>query len=132
MANIREWLKAKWARFKKWVYGILVALGIATAPLLYAEIVGFSYTPADQYEDGTAMPITDIAFTRLYCNDEMVANEPGADGDFSVEFTVGRYECYATHVVLGPDGQEIESAPSNLVVKIVNPARPNPPGDLTL
>lgn len=125
-------MKKWWAKVKKWFYGILVTLGLVAAPLLYAELVGFTYTPANQYEDGTPLPLTDIAFTRLYCNGSVVANEAGADGDFSVEFTVGRYECYATHIVLGPDGQEIESAPSNLVVKIVNPAKPNPPGQLSL
>lgn len=129
---MKNWIRQQWLKFKRWVYTALVAIGLVAAPLLYAEVVPFSYTPADQYEDGTAMPITDIAFTRLYCNGELVENEPGADGDFSHEFTVGRYECYATHVVLGPDGAEVESDPSNIVVKIVNPAKPNPPGNLSL
>jgi hypothetical protein len=125
MERIRQWFKRQWLKFKKWVYGILVALGIAAAPLLYAEVVDFTYTRADQYTDGTPLPIEEIQFTRLYCDGSLVSEEPGADQNFSVELGIGTHECYATHV----DIYDRESDPSASVVRIVSPpgTGPNPP-----
>lgn len=128
---MKKFLHESWLKTRKWLVALLIALGLMS-PILYAEIVGFSYQAATEYEDGTPLPIVDIAFTRLYCDDVLVSEEEGADQSFSVDLGIGTHECYATHVVLGPTGDEIESDPSNTVIKVVNPVKPNAPQNLTL
>lgn len=121
---MKNWITRQWKKFKAWAYGLLIALGIVAAPLLYAEAVNFTYTPATQYTDGTVMPADQIAETRLYCDGVMVSSEAGADGGFIVDLGIGTHTCYGTHVAT--NGQE--SAPSNSVTKIVLPsAAPEPP-----
>ena len=115
-------MKKYWLRFKAWIYSILVVLGLVSVPFVLAQPVGFSYTPATQYTTGEAMPLSDIQFTRLYCNDVLVADEPGADGNFNVDLSPGSYTCYATHVA----GDQ-ESDPSNVVAREVRFGPPNAP-----
>ena len=115
--------KRAWIKIKKWWISLLVALGLVATPLLYAEIVDFTYTAATERVDGSPLLLTDIAFTRLYCDGAMVVEEPGADETFNPELGLGSHDCYATHV--DTDGQE--SDPSNIVTKVVNPARPSSP-----
>lgn len=101
---------------------IVVALGA------YAVTVNFTYDRATERADGSPLPLSEIAETRLYCDGALAATEQGADGDFSPNLGVGSHVCYATHV--DTDGQE--SDPSNEVTKVVIPARPNPPMNLSL
>jgi hypothetical protein len=124
MKWLREKIRSAWARFRSWIVGILIALGLITGAVQGATVT-FTYTPATEYVDGSAMPLSDIDFTRLYCNGAMVDEEPGADGEFSVLLGFGSYDCYATHVV--NIATTPESDPSNTVTKVVNPAQPNPP-----
>jgi len=124
---MKNFFKKVWAKIKKWWVAMLVALGLVSAPILYAEVVTFTYVAATENIDGSPLDIADIAFTRLYCNDVLVVSEAGADLDFNPELGIGSYSCYATHVVLAPDGTELESDPSNRVTRVVNPARPQPP-----
>lgn len=124
MKWLKDKIRAAWLQIKKWWIGLLVAIGLVAAPLVIAVPTGFTYTPATQYEDGTALPITEIAETRFYCNDVLVGTEPGASGAFTVDLSPGTYTCYATHVATNG----LESAPSNSVVKTVLPnVAPNPP-----
>ena len=119
-------IKRGWLKIKRWVYALLIALGIIIPAM--AALKDFTYTPATFYEDGTPLPIEQIAETRLYCNGELVASEAGADGDFtSVLLAPGDYDCYGTHVATNG----LESAPSGSVVFTVLPeVAPNPPESL--
>jgi len=120
---MKKFFEELWGKIKKWWLTLLVALGLVSAPLLYAEIVDFTYTAATQRVDGSPLALADIAFTRLYCDGSLTVEEPGADLGFNPELGLGTHDCYATHV--DTDGQE--SDPSNSVIKIVNPARPSSP-----
>ena len=122
-------LEKIWQKIKKWWKGLLVSVGIlAAAPFALSQVVNFTYVPATTRMDGSPLAITDIAETRLYCNNQLVVSEPGADANFNPDLMPGNYTCYATHV--DTDGQE--SDPSNEVTKLVLPARPNPPGNLAV
>ncbi len=116
------WLKAKWTKLKAWVLALLVALGLVAAPLLYAEVVTFTYARATQYDNGVLMPLDEIQFTRLYCDGSMVAEEPGADLDIEGNLGIGTHDCYGTHV----DIYDRESVPSNTVQRIVSPPGTGP------
>ena len=120
---MKKWLKKKWLQIKKWWIALLISLGLIATPILYAEMVNFTYTAATERVDGTPMPLAEIAASRLYCDGSLLEEEVGADGDFNPDLGLGSHSCYATHV--DTDGQE--SDPSNTVVKVVNPALPNPP-----
>ena len=119
-------IKRGWLKIKRWVYALLIALGIIIPAM--AALKDFTYTPATFYEDGTPLPIEQIAETRLYCNGELVASEAGADGDFTnVLLAPGDYDCYGTHVATNG----LESGPSGSVVFTVLPeVAPNPPESL--
>ena len=119
-----NWLKRQWNKARTWVISLLVALGVI-AGAVQAATVNFTYTPATQYTTGEPMPLSDIDFTRLYCNDVMVSEEPGADGDFSVILGFGTHVCTATHVVLAATTPE--SAQSAPVTKVVSPGQPGSP-----
>ena len=129
--RIKKFFTNTWGKIKKWWVALLVALGLASAPLLYAEIVDFTYTAATERVDGSPLALADIVFTRLYCDGSMIVEEPGADLGFNPELGIGVHECYATHVAMGLDINldpiEMESDPSNVVTKVVNPARPSAP-----
>ena len=116
-----------WRKLRGWFYALLVALGFIV-PVI-AATKDFTYTPATFYEDGTPLPLDQIAETRLYCNGDLVASEAGADGDFTVILPPGDYECWGTH--LATNG--LESQPSTSVFFNVLPeVAPNPPQDLTV
>lgn len=121
--RLKIFFQKLWVKIKKLWLSLLVGLGLASAPLLYAEVVNFTYTAATQRVDGSPLALSDIAFTRLYCDGSLTVEEPGADLGFNPDLGLGSHDCYGTHV--DTDGQE--SDPSNIVTKVVNPARPNPP-----
>ena len=121
---MRHWFARKWHQFKAWVYGILVSLGLVAGTVM-AATVNFTYTPADEYTDGTPMPLSDIDLTRLYCDGSLADEEPGADGEFIVLLGFGAHDCYATHVV--NIATIPESDPSNIVTKVVSPTQPGSP-----
>lgn len=106
---------------------MLVALGLVAGTVM-AATVNFTYTPSEFYTDGTPMPLSDIDFTRLYCDGALADEEPGADGDFSVILGFGSHDCIATHVVNAADTPE--SGPSNTVTKVVSPGQPGSPENL--
>lgn len=126
MAAIRDWFRNIWLKTKAWFVGVLIAIGLIVPAL--GEVVDFNYTRATQRVDGSPLLESEIQSTRLYCDGVMIAEEPGADQDFQVDLGVGSHTCHATHV----DTNDQESDPSNIVVKVVNPARPNPPENLQL
>ena len=120
---MKKFFQKSWAKIKKWWISLLVALGLVATPLLYAVIVDFTYTAATERVDGSPLALADIAFTRLYCDGTLIVEEAGADLGFNPDLGIGSHDCYATHV--DTDGQE--SDPSNIVTKVVNPARPSSP-----
>ena len=120
---MKKYFKRVWLKIKAWWLALLVTLGLVATPILYAEIVNFTYTPAAERTDGTPLDPADISLTRLYCDGSVVEEKAGADGTFSPNLGVGSHTCYATHV----DTSGQESDPSNSVVVNVLPARPNPP-----
>lgn len=118
---MKNWMRKQWAKIKRWWLLILVALGVSIPALSIS--VDFTYTPATEYTDGTPMPLTQIAETKIYCNGNLVDTEPGADGAFTVDLMPGSYSCYGTHVdIFGR-----ESDPSNTITKQVLPGMPRPP-----
>lgn len=123
---MRQWLKAKWLKFKNWTIGLLVAIGLLSVPLVLSAPTEFTYTRAFEYEDGTLLPLSEIAETRLYCalngigGYSLVEQEPGADGNFSADLSPGSWECVATHV----GTNSLESGYSNAVTKVVLPSVP--------
>lgn len=124
------WTKIK-AKLRRWWIALLMSLGII--PAIFAASKDFTYDPATTYEDGTPLPLSEIAETRLYCDGDDVnpkASQPGASGSFSgIVFAPGNHTCYATHV--GTNG--LESQPSNSVAFQVLPdVPPNAPGNLTV
>jgi len=122
LSKIKRKAIAIWMRFKAWVIGLLVAIGLVATPLLAIETT-FTYTRGTEYSDQTPMPLAEIAETKLYCNGSLVVTELGADENFNPDLTPGSYDCYATHV----DVYGRESIPSNTVTKVVLPGLPNPP-----
>jgi hypothetical protein len=123
--KFKAWTGRTWTRFKKWMLGILAGIGIITASMVQA--VNVAYITAVEYEDGTALPIAEIATTQLYCNDELLITEPGADGSFDNVNTllpVGVSSCYATHT--GTNGKE-SSASNTINVTVQSLAAPKPP-----
>ena len=119
---MKKWFKDKWQKLKAWFYALLVSIGVII-PAVQAVETTFTYTRATQYSDGTPMPESEIAETRLYCDGQLVATEPGADQGFNPDLTPGSYDCYATHY----DIYGRESSPSNTITKVVLPGLPNPP-----
>lgn len=144
---MRTWLKDKWTRFKAWFVGVLVAIGIAVAPMAVTAAVSFSWTLPTQNTDGSALSVTQIVETRLYCDIDPVAFTPqtstspashAADavipgpGTSAVhDLSFGRHACFATVLAEYTDGAgttaRVESAPSGVVEKIVAPPQPSPP-----
>jgi hypothetical protein len=127
---LKKWFKEKWLKFKGWVIALLVSIGLLSVPLVLSAPTEFTYTPASEYEDGTPLPLSEIAETRLYCSlngigqEVLVASEASADGNFSVELEPGTWECVATHV----GTNSLESSYSDPVTKVVLPSvPPNPP-----
>ncbi len=122
-----NWIKQKsaagWGRFKRWWIAVLTSVGIIAGGAIYAETVGFSYVRATLRADGSALALADIAETRLYCDGALVTTEAGADQNISANLGLGSHTCHATHV----DTAGQESDASNVVLRVVNPARPNPP-----
>ena len=123
--RFKAWARRTWKKFTGWLTGILVSLGLITVALVQSMDV--TYTPATEYVDGTPLPIEDIAETRLYCNDVVVASEPGADGVFQdvvASLPVGDNVCYGTHI----GTNALESDASNSITVTVRPnVAPKPP-----
>ena len=58
----RAKLKSTWNRFKAWVYGVLVSIGLIASPLLIADAddINLFWTNATQDRDGNPMPVEDL------------------------------------------------------------------------
>lgn len=63
---MKSWMKAQWTKLKGWVYAMLVTLGVVAGNFALADDVNLSWTNAVQYDDGSSMPISEIASTQLY------------------------------------------------------------------
>lgn len=95
---------------------------VYTVPNAGTADVTFTYQRATERADGTPLLLKEIKHTRVYCDGKLVAQEAGADGDISAALTAGSHNCYGTHV----DSNELESNPSNTVIKTVERARTLP------
>jgi len=124
--RLRKRIRSWGAKIKRWFLAVLASLGLVTAVIIAAGPI--TYTAATEYEDGTPLPLAEIAETRLYCNGNLELTELGADGELDIVLPVGDNICYATHVAT--NGQESE--PSNsITVKVMSSAKPNAPVSLT-
>lgn len=122
---MKKWFRKKWAQFKAWVLAILVSLGLLAGAIVTAATV--TYTPATEYEDGTSLPLSEIAETKLYCSGGLLTSELGADGEFEGAIAllpVGDNSCYSTHVAT--NGLE-SSASNTTVIRVVPQVPPKPP-----
>ena len=123
--RFKMWSSVKWSRFKHWLFGLLVSLGVVSVALV--QTVNVTYTRATQYDDGSPLPLSEIAETRLYCNDVLIATEPGADGVFGgvdALLPAGDSVCYGTHVATNA----LESAPSvSITISVLTSSAPKPP-----
>jgi hypothetical protein len=120
---MKAWFRKTWIKVRAWFYALMVTLGLIVA----ANAVTLTYTPASLYSDGTPMPLSEIAETRLYCDGSTTPDitELGADGNFDTgSLSGGDHTCYATHVATNG----IESLPSNSkTFRNVPQVAPNPP-----
>lgn len=126
MKSIKAWFRKTWAKIKKWVYGILAALGLVVAMPTVAGPISFSWINATQRIDGSVFdPGTEQAEIRLYCNGDIAPTftSPGDANVLDAIVAPGIYTCYATTV----DTNGVESMASNTVVKVVEAAPANPP-----
>ena len=118
-------MRKYWERFKAWIVSILVAIGVVGGGIVIAQPVDLNYTRPTTYEDDSPLPLSEIAETRLYCNDVLVLTEPGSDETFdNVDslLPVGTHSCYGT--VVATNG--LESRPSNIKeVIILSSSAPN-------
>ena len=122
---MRQWFKTLWVKTRAWFVALLVAVGLMTLPAM-AGPISFSWTNATENVDGTPFDAaTEQMEVRIYCNGDpspyFVA--PGAQASLEVITTPGTYTCFARTVNM----DNIESADSNTVTKIVLAAAPNPP-----
>lgn len=144
---MKDWFARKWAQFKKWVYGVLIAIGVVTLPLLAATVT-FDVTMPTTNTDGSILSLDQIVETRLYCDIDpatftpQTVNAPAshtADAVFTgpvtsadIQLSFGQHECFAT--VLAEYTDEVgntarnESPPSEIAARTVSPPTPTPPG----
>ena len=145
---MKDWLIEKWLKFKTWFVGLLVAVGVASVPIMATAAVSFSWSLPTSNTDGTLLPVDQIVETRIYCDVDPAAFVPQvlstaashvADGVFAgplesgdLELHFGRNDCFATVLAQYTDGDGntalMESDPSGVVTKIVTPPKPNAPG----
>ena len=140
MNRIKRWLSNIWTKFKAWLVGILVAIGLIVPVVLYAEAKTFNWTNPVMNVDGSAYDAaTEQAGARIYCNVDAAAFVPetpdlaqsytwvavAANGDTgtTADFSAGTYGCFAT--VINMDGRE--SDPSNVIEFTIMLPRPSPP-----
>ena len=119
-------MKKLWNRFKVWVYGLLIAIGLITVPMVMAGPIGFTWTNPTQNTDGTLFDAaTEQAEIRIYCNGDATPTfvSLGAATALNEITSPGTYTCFATAVNV----EGTESGPSNTVTKVVLSAPPNPP-----
>ena len=129
-----NWIKRQWTKFKRWIYGILVSLGILSSGLVMAT-ASFTITmPTEYVPDAQGviapLPLSEISEVRLYCDgDPSPAWSMGTPTQLIFEFTAilgyGSHDCHAT--VIATNGRE--SDPSPTVTRDVAPStNPGAPG----
>ncbi len=123
-------MKRAWARFKVWVLSILVALGLVTGGLLYAETKTISWTMPNTRVDGTDLPISEIDRSNLYCGPDLanfafIATVPAPTPFIDQDFAVGTHLCGVT--VVDTSVKELESDLSNIITIVILAAKPSPP-----
>ena len=118
---IKGKIASAWRSVRVWFVGLMVALGIAVSALSVTQ--NFTWTNATTYSDGSSMPASEIAETRLYCDGSQVAVVTDGSESVDADLTPGTYDCHATHVdVFGN-----ESVPSNTISVTVIRPNPSPP-----
>ncbi len=118
---MRAWIARKWAQFKRWIYGILVSIGLISGAVM-AQSVDFTWTMPTERVDGTALDISELVETRIYCDQDPVPKKvtPSPATSATVMLGFGSHDCTATVV----DIYSLESAQSNQVTKVISPTSP--------
>lgn len=124
--NIKYKAKNAWLRFKKWWIGLLIAIGLVAAPLVFAIPQDFSWANPVTRSDGSVLPASELAEIRLYCDGALAATVIDGTESVTADLSIGSHTCYATAV----DTAGQESLPSVSVTFDVLPAPPDPPTSL--
>lgn len=135
--RVRIRLAVGWLRFRTWVVGALISLGLIAGLAMAAE-KNFSWTNPTMNVDGSLFDAaTEQQETRIYCSNDIQTDfnnfvpetpgnpqaltptlvVPGAATAAVRDFTVGYYECFATVVSI----YGYESDTSNLTQFDITP-----------
>lgn len=128
MKWLKEKLKWLWLKMKAGVIAVLVALGLITGGLLYAETKNITWTLPITRVDGTAMAVSELDRSNLYCGPDLanfafIAEVPAPTPFINQDFAIGIHLCAVTVV----DTQGLESDFSNVITIVILAAKPSPP-----
>lgn len=113
-----------WNKVRKFFAGLVAAIAaLFYTSAVLAEEKTFSWTMPTEYTDGSELPVEEIQFTRIYCDNGVVITVPGPATSVARDFNPGTYSCYAT--VTSING--MESLPSNSTEFTVEFPTPNAP-----
>lgn len=141
MDKIKVWFRNRWLRLRKWVITLLIAIGVISAPFVFADDNSLTWTNAVTYEDGTAIEAGDLAGTNIYYAAGVIGDPDITDiAAYSLLTQVnpdvtnyvdtnrgnGLHCYYVTHETT----QGIESAPSNVACKTIDIRVPGTPQNL--
>lgn len=126
--KFKSWVAMMWRKVRAAALAVLIGLGLITGAL-YAESITVSWTHPNTRNDGTALALSDLRESRLYCstnNQQSWALEEtiAIPAAFVLhDFPIGVHECAVTAV----DTNGRESDFSNIITITVLAARPSPP-----
>ena len=124
MKRLKVWAGIKWQHLKPWVYSLLVSLGLITGTVIAASTTVSWKMPTERV-DGTPLPLSELAETRLYCDGDPIAKHvepaPGISAILILGF--GTHVCDATVV----DIFALESGRSNQITRVIIPTSPPKP-----
>lgn len=141
--KIKVWFRDKWIRLRKWVVSLLIAIGVITAPFVFADDNSLSWNNATTYEDGSTIAPGDIAGTNVYYASGAIGDPditdlaayslltqvaPDVESYVDVNRTNGLHCYYVAHETVNG----VESQPSNIACKTVDIRVPGAPQNLTV
>jgi|GEM_PF-4163855 len=124
---MKAWFRTQAARFKHWIMGVLVALGLLAGTVVMAT-AQFTFTmPTNYMPDANGviapLPLSDIADVLLYCDGgstpvwTLGGTPTEAVFDRTIVLGYGSHDCQASVVT----ANSLESGLSNTVTKVVVP-----------
>ena len=136
-----NWFKKQWTKVKSWVYSILVAIGLAVPLVLLGADVSMQWTMPVTYEDGSVLPLNEIAEVRIYKQTFPLGTDitvearsysehavlPNTETTFTDFAVTDGIHCYVGTVV-ATNG--LESRYSNEFCETVDARQPSPPQGL--